>query len=194
MNIGIYIYDNAEVLDFSGPFEVFSTASRFLEEDKKFNVFLFAEENKIVRGRNGFKVFPKHCFSDCPKLDVLIVSGGIHKDEMKKQNVLTYLKEQSKNTKLNTSVCTGAFILASAKIIKKQKVTTHFEDCNDLKKQFPKLEVLENQRWVEDKNIITSAGISAGIDMSLYVVSKLYGKKLAKKTAKQMEFDWIKNK
>ncbi|MGA1932319.1 DJ-1/PfpI family protein [Arcobacter sp. YIC-464] len=190
MNIGIYIYENAEVLDFSGPFEVFSTASRFLNKKEKFNVFLVAQENKTVKARGGFNIFPHYCFADCPSLDVLIVVGGVHNDELEKQEVISWIKEKSKECKQIASVCTGAFLLAKAKVIKKQKVTTHHEDIEDLRKQFPKLEVVENIRFVEQNNIITSAGISAGIDMSLYLLSKLKDKKLANKTAKQMEYDW----
>lgn len=193
MNIGIYIYDNAEVLDFSGPFEVFSTASRFLKKKEKFNVYLISEENSVVKARGGFNVYANHSFADCPPLDVLIVSGGVHTEEMQKENVLRWIKEQSKKVHLTASVCTGAFLLASAKVIKKEKVTTHWEDIEDLKESFPKLKVIENKRWIEVDNIVTSGGISAGIDMSLHLVSKLHSKKLAKNTAKQMEFDWTKN-
>lgn len=193
MNIGIYIYENAEVLDFSGPFEVFSTASRFLEDKDKFNVYLIAEENKPTKARGGFTVFPTYSFADCPALDVLVVVGGVHTEELKKDNVISWIKEQSKKVKLTASVCTGAFLLAKAKVIKKNKVTTHWEDCVDLEKDFPKLKVIRNVRWVDEGDIVTSGGISAGIDMSLHLVSKLKDKKLAKKTAKQMEFDWTKN-
>lgn len=194
MNIGIYIYEDAEVLDFSGPFEVFSTASRFLKKKEKFNVYLISEENKIIKARGGYQVLANHSFADCPNLDVLIVSGGVHTREMKKENVQKWIKEQSKKVHLTTSVCTGAFLLASSKVIKKQNVTTHWEDCADLQKEFPKLNVIENKRWVEDDSIITSGGISAGIDMSLFLVSKLHSEDLAIKTANQMEFDWTVNK
>lgn len=194
MNIGIYIYENAEVLDFSGPFEVFSTASRFLKKKEKFNVYLISEENKVVKARGGFNVYANHSFADCPLLDVLIVSGGVHTEELKKQNVLSWIKDQSQKVHLVASVCTGAFILAQAKVIKKQKVTTHWEDIEDLRKAFPKLKVVENKRWVDEDRIVTSGGISAGIDMSLHLVHKLHSKQLAKNTAKQMEFDWTKNK
>lgn len=193
MNIGIFIYENAEVLDFSGPFEVFSTASRFLKKSDKFNVFLISEENKIVKARGGFNILPTHSFADAPSLDVLIVVGGIHTEELKKQNVINWISKQSKKVNLIASVCTGAFLLAQAKIVKKQKVTTHWEDCDDLEKRFPKLEVIRDKRWIDEGNVITSAGISAGIDMSLHIVSRLKNKKIAKKTAKQMEFDWTYN-
>ncbi|MEO1619529.1 MAG: DJ-1/PfpI family protein, partial [Cyanobacteria bacterium J06632_3] len=99
----------------------------------------------------------------------------------------------SKQAKLVASVCTGAFLLAEAGVLSTQKVTTHWEDIPDLRKSYPKLDVLENQRWVDEGTIITSGGISAGIDMSLHLVGKTHGLELAEKTAKQMEFEWTKN-
>jgi len=193
MNIGIYIYDDAEVLDFSGPFEVFSVASRFLNEEDKFNTFLISEEKTTITARGGFKVNTHFTFANHPLLDVLVVVGGIHTKEVKKTNVINWIKEQSKSVKLRASVCTGAFLLAQAKIITNQTVTTHWEDIEDLKSDYPNLNVIDNVRWVDEGDIVTSAGISAGIDMSLHLVSKLKSYELAKKTARQMQFDWRKN-
>ena len=193
MNIGIYIYDEAEVLDFSGPFEVFSTASRVANTPNLFRVFLVGETGKTVTARGGYEVNPAYSISDHPAIDVLIVVGGVHTGEMKKPPVLQWIKEASQKAKLVASVCTGAFLLAEAGVIDTQKVTTHWEDIPDLKTRYPKLEVLENQRWVDEGTIITSGGITAGIDMSLHLVSKTHGLALAEKTAKQMEFDWTKN-
>jgi transcriptional regulator GlxA family with amidase domain len=190
INIGIYIYEDAEVLDFAGPFEVFSTASRFLKKSEKLNVFLISQNNKVVKARGGFNVCAHYSFLDTPVIDILIIPGGIHKKEMKKKSVINWIYEQSKKCLITASVCTGAFLLAKAKVIKKENVTTHWEDIKDLEESFPKLNVIKNKRWVEDENIITSGGISAGIDMSLYLVSKLYDEKLALRTAEQMEFVW----
>ena len=192
MNVGIYIYDEAEVLDFAGPFEVFSVASRFLEDSKRFNVFLISEEDKTVIARGGFKVNPNYYFFNCPKIDVLIIAGGVHTEELKKRNVIDWISKTSNNASLVSSVCTGAFLLAEANIITNHQVTTHWEDINDLQNSYPNLKVLSNKRWIDEGNIVTSGGISAGIDMSLHLVSKLCDEELANKTAKQMEFDWTK--
>ncbi|OUR71480.1 glutamine amidotransferase [Arcobacter sp. 31_11_sub10_T18] len=193
MNIGIYIYEEAEVLDFSGPFEVFSTASRFLEEDKKFNVFLIAEKSESVLARGGYDVNAKYNINNHPQLDLLIVAGGVHTQEMKKDKVITWIKNVSTNTKIVASVCTGAFLLAQAKVVTTHKVTTHWEDIADLKESFPTLDVKSNVRWVDEDSIVTSGGISAGIDMSLHIVSRIHSLDLAEKTARQMEFTWTKN-
>nr|WP_044839522.1 DJ-1/PfpI family protein [Thalassomonas viridans] len=192
MNIGIYIYDQAEVLDFSGPFEVFSTAERISRHGGVFNVFLIGETGGPVRARAGYTVLPAYGFDAHPKIDVLLVAGGVHNGEMEKERVMLWLGRQARDAQLVTSVCTGVFLLAQADIIDKQQVTTHHQDIPELKKLFPGLEVVENVRWAQSGNIITSGGISAGIDMSLYLVSRLAGTCLAEKTARQMEFCWRK--
>jgi len=191
MNIGIYIYDNAEVLDFSGPYEVFSVANRFLEE--KHNLFFISEKEEVIKARGEYKVLSDFTIETHPKLDVLIVVGGVHTEELEKRNVINWLTKQAKTCKLIASVCTGVFLLAKANIVTNHKVTTHWEDINDLKNSFPSLDVKDDVRWVDEGNIVSSAGISAGIDMSLHLISKLYNEDLALKTAKQMQFDWTKN-
>lgn len=195
MNIGIYIYNQAEVLDFSGPFEVFTTASRCygLGDNEPFNTFLISETGATVTARAGYKVIPHYGIDDHPTIDVLIVVGGVHNQEMKKAAVIHWISQQAKQVSIVASVCTGAFILAQAKVIQSQRVTTHWEDISDLKRLFPMLQVVDGVRWVDAGNIITSGGISAGIDMSLHIVRRLYGEKLAKKKAEQMEFAWTQN-
>ena len=193
MNLGIYIYENAEVLDFSGPFEVFSTAGRLAGPVDSFNIFLVAEEKVSVIARGGYSVNPHYDFHDHPKIDILIVVGGIHTEELKKPAVIDWIASVEKNAQVVASVCTGVFILAAAGLLSNLKVTTHWEDIDDLKSSYPDLTVVYSQRWVDEGKFITSGGISAGIDMSLYLVSRLASLELAEKTAKQMEFEWCKN-
>jgi transcriptional regulator GlxA family with amidase domain len=193
MNIGIYIFENAEVLDFSGPFEVFTTASRVSGGDDLFNVFLIGETGDPVSARAGYRVIPNFNFHNHPEIDVLIISGGVHTQEMLKTQVLEWVSMQAKSVKIIASVCTGAFILGKANILKSRKATTHWEDVADFKNIFPECTLIENVRWVEDGNIVTSGGITAGIDMSLYLISKLFHSDLAVRTARQMEFKWTKN-
>ena len=193
MNIGIYIYNQAEVLDFSGPFEVFSTASRICQGNNPFNVFLISEVGNEVIARAGFKVIADYGFHNHPEMDVFVVVGGVYTDEIKKHKVIEWISNQAKKTPVVASVCTGAFLLAKAKVLNNQKVTTHWEDIADMRTMFPRLKVIENVRWIDEGDLITSGGISAGIDMSLYLVSKLHSLALAEQTAKQMEFSWTKN-
>ncbi len=188
MNIGIYIYDGAEVLDFSGPFEVFSTAKRLGAKD--WNVFLIAESKEPISAREDFKVLPHYSIQDHPQIDLLIVAGGVQNDEMNKPNIIQWVTSVDQEAKKVASVCTGAFILANTGLLDGTTITTHWDDISDLRSQFPNLNVVENQRWVESGKYITSGGISAGIDMSLHLVSELHSYELAKNTAHIMEYRW----
>lgn len=191
MNIGIYIYDEAEVLDFSGPFEVFSTAKRLEASD--WNVFFVAETKDAVSARGGFNILPHYAIDDHPEIDLLVVVGGVHTEEMTKLNVLNWIKSVDQTADRVVSVCTGAFILASAGLLNGLSVTTHWEDIPDLIHRFPDLVVIDNQRWVTSGKYTTSGGISAGIDMSLYLVSQLYSHDFAMVVARQMEYHWQQN-
>lgn len=192
MNVGIFIYDNAEVLDFSGPFEVFSTASRLSSPQGAFNVFLIAEHKRPVMARGSYSINPHFNFDNHPIIDLLIVVGGVHTEAVQNPRVIEWLAEVTPRVPTVASVCTGTFILAEAGLIDGRRVTTHWEDMEDLQLAYPALTVLPEQRWVEDGKFITSSGISAGIDMSLYLVSKLVDLALAEATALQMEYDWQK--
>lgn len=188
LQIGIVIYDDAEVLDFAGPYEVFSTAAR-LCASSPWQVSLISE-NREVMARGGFPVKSHFTLADHPPLDVLLVSGGVHTSAMANPALLNALREAGDSASWVTSVCTGAFLLAEAGLLTTQRVTTHWEDIADLRQCYPALDVQENIRWVEDGNRLTSAGISAGIDMSLHLVEKLYNRELAQKTARQMDYSW----
>lgn len=190
MNIGIYIYDNAEVLDFSGPFEVFTTASRVCVDSDPFSVSLIGETGNTISARAGFSINPTHGFHNHPKLDVLIVVGGYHYDEMKKHNVRDWIANQANQVQYVASVCSGAWLLAEAGVLTNQNATTHWEDIEELQSSYPNLIVHAKSRWIDEGKYITSAGISAGIDMSLHLVRKFHSLDLAIKTARQMEYDW----
>jgi transcriptional regulator GlxA family with amidase domain len=193
MKIGIYIYDEAEVLDFAGPYEVFSTAARISDSGPKIKVLLIGETGQMVAARAGFKVQPDYAFHDCPDLDVLIVAGGVHEPEMVKASVSAWLAQQSRKTMLVASVCTGVFLLAQAGIVDGLHVTTHWQDVADLRMRFPLVTVVENQRWLDQGRVLTSGEISAGIDMSLHLLRRIAGLGLAQATAMQMEFSWTAN-
>lgn len=190
MNIGIYIYHDAEVLDFTGPFEVLSTANRLTAPNECFNVFLIAEMKGTVHARGNFPVLPHYDINDHPDLDTLIVAGGVHYPELEKPHIIDWISRIADRTDYVASVCTGAFLLAEASLLSGLKVTTHWEDIDDLRACYPALTVLPSQRWVDEGKFITSGGISAGINMSLHLVEKFKDRELAQKTAKQMDYDW----
>lgn len=173
---------------------MFTTASRVCESSNDpFNVFLISESGETISARAGYQVVPDYSFQNHPLIDVLIIVGGDHTDEINKSNVSDWIYQQAEQASMVASVCTGAFLLAKANVLTSQKVTTHWEGIADLKRMFPQLNVIEGVRWVDEGDIITSAGISAGIDMSLHLVSKLHSLELAEKTARQMDFDWTRN-
>jgi transcriptional regulator GlxA family with amidase domain len=182
------MYEHAEVLDFSGPFEVFSTAKRI--SDLSWQIFTIAETTNVVSARGDFQVLPHYSIDNHPKIDLLIVVGGDHTAELNKPNIIKWIASTAKSCQLVASVCTGAFLLAKAGLLNGKNVTTHWQDIEDLRQQFPQLNVMENQRWVTDGLYTTSGGISAGIDMSLQLVSVIGDNTLANNTAKQMEYGW----
>lgn len=198
MNIGIYLFPDVEVLDFAGPYEVFTTAERVFRRRQAgdaslFRVFTLSATNDLVRVRAGLQVKPDFTCDRHPAIDVLIVPGGVVTEELKNPATARWIGEVSADAQLTASVCTGAFLLARAGLLAGQSVTTHWEDIATLREMFPDLDVVDQQRWIDRGRIVTSAGISAGIDMSLHLVARLAGRELAMATARQMEVDWREN-
>lgn len=197
--IGIFLFPDIEVLDFAGPYEVFTTAARVVQrqipqQEPIFSVFSIAETCDTVRARAGLQFVPDFCFDSHPPVDVLIVPGGVVNAELDKPHVIDWIRNAAASASITASVCTGAFLLAKAGVLSSHKVTTHWEDIDDLKNAFPSLSLVTNARWVDEGSVVTSAGISAGIDMSLHLVSRIAGMPLAERTARQMDFEWIHNK
>jgi len=143
-----------------------------------------------VRARAELAVVPQFAFDDHPPLDVLVVPGGVHDPVLAKPRVIEWIARQHAGTRLTASVCTGAFLLAAAGILRGLEVTTHWEDCADLGRAYPSMTVRQGVRWIEHERVMTSAGISAGIDMSLRIVARLAGQELAERTARQMDHEW----
>ncbi len=194
MNIAVFVYDDAEVLDFAGPFEVFSTAARLAVRGGKpspFTVYLVAEKEGPVTARGGFRVMPSFNFNTMPEPDVFIVPGGVHEPQLKNREVITQLKKlyDGSEGRIIASVCTGAFLLAEAGLLSGRKAATHHEDAAVLQKNYPGIQVVSGKRWVDEGRIITSAGVSAGIDMILYLTGKLAGDELRELTARSLEWN-----
>ncbi len=135
-------------------------------------------------------MLPDHDFASHPPGDLLIVPGGLVSAELERPTVIDWIARTSAKAELTASVCTGAFLLAKAGLLKGKSITTHWEDIADFRTMFPGIHVFEDQRWIDQGDIATSAGISAGIDMSLHLVARLEGEKLAVRTARQMDYAW----
>lgn len=187
--IGIYVFDNVEVLDFAGPYEVFTCAAR-VAGDAPFAVRTIGASGAPVRARAGLAVHPEATFADSGLLDVLIVPGGVVTAELARPDVIGWIAGQARHCELVASVCTGALLLAEAGLLDGREATTHWEDLEQLRRGWPQVTVRGERRWIDNGKVITSAGISAGIDMSLHLVARLAGRPLADRTARQMDYDW----
>ena len=188
-NVGIVVFDQVEVLDFAGPYEVFSVATQVADPDS-FNVHLVAESAASVEGRNGFTVVPQFTFANCPKPDILIVPGGPGtRVEENNPAMLDWLTTKADSAELVLSVCTGARILAKAGLLDGLEATTHWVSIDELKEMVPTATIHDDRRFVDNGKVVTSAGVSAGIDMSLHIVGRLCGEKAAAETAHFMEYD-----
>ncbi|MGP8124861.1 MAG: DJ-1/PfpI family protein [Nitrososphaerales archaeon] len=184
-NVGIVVFDGVEELDFVGPLEVFGSAGRL--HPTSFNVFTVGVSGEQVKCTNGLQVVADYTLKNCPKVDVLVIPGGRGaRREMHNPELLEFVKKASRGADLVASVCTGAMVLASAGLLKGKKATTHWSSLEQLRK-FPGVSV-QHRRYIRQGNIITSAGISAGIDMALYVVAQFQGDAFKKKTARRMEY------
>jgi transcriptional regulator GlxA family with amidase domain len=189
-NVAILIFDEVEVLDFCGPFEVFGVTG-YQNGTEPFDVYTVAEEMRPVIARNGLSINPAHTIADCPRPDVLVVPGGLGaRKEMDNPILREWIEERAKETELTLSVCTGALMLAKAGLLEGLSATTHRNGMELLKELAPATTIEEERRFVDNGRIILSAGISAGIDASLHAVAKLLGTEQALETARYMEYEW----
>ncbi len=195
LQISILVFDEVEALDLGGPYEVFTTASRMQQRlqpgaPTPFAVQCVARSMDPVRARAGLRVLPDADFATASAPDVLIVPGGVVDAAAACAETRAWVAQAAAGAQITASVCTGAFILAAAGVLTEGPATTHWEDIADLRAQFPGLDVQENVRWVDRGALVTSAGISAGIDMGLHLVTRLAGSALSERTARQMDTPW----
>jgi transcriptional regulator GlxA family with amidase domain len=191
-SVGILIFDDVEVLDFCGPFEVFSVTT--VGEQKAFNVFTVAESRPIT-ARNGLSVNPTYLLEEAPSMDILVIPGGHGtRPLLENARLLDWIKSRHSGTELTVSVCTGSLLLAKAGLLEGLEATTHHATFDLLGQLAPNTRVRRDLRVVDNGKIIASGGISAGIDMAFHVVSRLMGDDVAVQTATYMEYDWSPGK
>ena len=192
--IGIVLFDRAEELDWVGPCEVF-TMAREVAGGKgsaaDIRVVLISQDGKVVRGAKGMRVEVDYSFSDAPTLDVLLIPGGIGtRDEMENEVMLDFLRKKSSECDWVTSVCTGSGVLERAGLTRGKRITTHWAYVSTLRETAgDAATVLENVRYVRDGNLVTAAGVSAGIDMALWLTGELFSVPHARLTQRAMEYD-----
>ena len=202
MKIGIFIFNDVEILDFTGPYEVFSSTRKtskvlskknineIYKKPSPFKVFTISSKNKNIITSGGMKVISDYSFSDAPKFDILLIPGGKGTRKLISDNSVLKWINDKKNTKLIISVCTGSLLLGAAGLLKNKKATTHWSAFNLLKKLSPSTKVLK-ERFIMDE-IFSSSGVASGIDLSLKVVEIFYGKTVMQNTAKYMEYNLLK--
>lgn len=188
--LAILLFDDVEVLDFCGPFEVFSVANRFLP-DRAFVVLTVAEKPGPIVTRGGLSVNPHYLLTDVPSPDILLIPGGQGtRKEMHNPELIDWIRTTSITTELVLSVCAGALLLAKAGLLDGLESTTHHGAIDLLRQTAPSTVVHTDRRYLDNGRVICSAGIAAGIDMSLYVVSRLHETEVAKQICEQMEYPW----
>jgi transcriptional regulator GlxA family with amidase domain len=193
--VGILIFPAVEVLDFCGPYEVFSVTrldeERRRAESSPFEVRLVAETIDPVVATGGLRVIPDATLETCPPLDILVVPGGWGtRAAMSNQRVLKWIAERASGIETLTSVCTGAMLLGQIGLLDGRRATTHWRSLEWMRQSFPSVTVEDKLHVVEDGEVLTSAGISAGIDMALRVVARYFGEAVGRATARHMEYPY----
>lgn len=193
--VGILIFDDVEILDVAGPFEVFAVTrlndQQRLQQSSPFKVYLISETNKQITAIGGLRLTPDVTITECPELDLLIIPGGWGtRKESKNKILVNWISNQFTNDRLIASVCTGSSLLGKAGLLDGRDATTHWRAFDFLKESAPKARILKNVRFTLIEPIFTSAGVSAGIDLALRIVSHFFGNEIGQATARYMEYPY----
>jgi transcriptional regulator GlxA family with amidase domain len=191
--VAIMVFTDVEELDFVGPFEVFKTVAAIVQdspEERPWQVITVAQQEGLISTSGGLRIQPDYTFANHPSIDLLLIPGGDTSQITADPAVLAWVKQVAAHAQLNTSVCTGAFLLGSVGLLDGRKSTTHWASLDRLAERFPQTQVQREVRWVDEGTVITAAGVSAGLDMSLHVVERLLGRKMAESVARYMEYTW----
>lgn len=182
IRVGIVLFDGVQIIDFAAPYEVFGTAG--------FGVVTVSADGKPVTTAMGLRVTPDHAFADAPAFDVLVVPGGEVAQAERDPAVLDFIRSKAAPARHVLSVCTGASILAATGLLDGKRATTYFPRLGELAERYPKVEVIADVRWADNGKLITSAGLSSGMDAALHVVERLRGRDVARTAALHLEYDW----
>lgn len=187
--LGIVIFNDVEVLDFTGPFEVFSVTNE-INNNELFDVKLISVDGELITAKNGLKIVADCSIKNIHHLDIVLIPGGQGaRPLVNNQEFITWVQSVSKKSELVLSVCTGALVLAKAGLLEGLKATTHHQAYDELRELVNDTEITEDGlRYIDNGKVITSGGISAGIDMSFHVIDRLIGIEISEKTANYMEY------
>lgn len=187
-NLAIFIFDGVQIIDYTGPFEVLGQAHD--GEKKIFNIYTVAEKAGSITTNMGMTVVPKFTFADMPKADVLVLPGGDTRAGLANPTVIKWVQDTAANAEFVMSVCNGAFYLGKAGLLDGLSATTFYGLIDPLKELAPKAHVVTDQRFVDNGKIITTAGLSSGIDGALHLIEKIVGRGRAQEVALNLEYNW----
>jgi putative intracellular protease/amidase len=182
VRVAIVLFDGVQIIDFAGPYEVFGNAG--------FGVTTLSHDGKPVTTAMGLRVTPDAAFANAPPFDVLLVPGGDVQDAERDPQVLSFVRKHAASSRQVLSVCTGAFILAGAGLLDGLEATTFTPRIDELAKRYPAVKVVKDVRWADNGRIVTSAGLSSGLDAALHIVARLRGTEQARSVAMNLEYDW----
>lgn len=188
LNVAIFVHEGVQLLDFSGPAEVFSDVHT--NGGHAFNVYTVAPTDEAITSQRFLSVKPQYSIKNCPPPDIILLPGGDTDRPLSNPEVINWIKTSGAKSKYLVSVCTGAFLLAKAGFLDNKQATTHYCCQDGLAKDYPNVKVVKGVRFIDNGKVITTEGISAGIDGALYLVEKLHGRSVAEATAKYMMYDW----
>src|SRR6266550_3536939 len=187
-NLAILIFDGVQIIDYTGPYETFGHT--YSNDGPAFNIYTVSEKTAPITTAMGMSVNPKYSFENAPEPDLLLVPGGNVNGQLENQNVIKWIQNKSGNAEIVMSVCNGAFILAKAGLLDGLEATTTAGLIPPFRQAAPKTRVVDDQRFVDNGKIITTAGLSSGIDGSLHVIERLFGRGTAQMAALGMEYNW----
>jgi len=188
--VAILIFPDVEVLDFAGPFEIFSVA-RLEDGTHPFIVYTVAEFTAPVAARNNLIITPHYSIETCPLPDIVVIPGGRGTRRlMHNPAILDWIRRVDQSAEMTTSVCTGSLVLANAGLLEGLRATTHHSAFEELAAIPSSIEIVRDVRYVDNGRIITSAGVQAGMDMALHVIARLHGEAVARQTAAYIEYVW----
>ncbi|WP_088834892.1 DJ-1/PfpI family protein [Paenibacillus tyrfis] len=192
-NVGILLFDQVEILDFAGPYEVFGLAvhDRYQPTERLlFNVTTISESGSLVVTENNLKVTPDYSLTTAPAYDLLVIPGGPGvRKALLNQALVNWVRARSGDTPWITSVCTGALLLAQAGLLDGKKATTHIDSIDWMRTQFPAIDVIDGVKYVDEDRIVTSGGVACGMHMSLHMVDRLAGREVAEDVSRIMQFE-----
>jgi transcriptional regulator GlxA family with amidase domain len=183
------IYDGVYLLDFAGPLEIFNDA--ILKDNvSAFEVFLVSPNGESITTHTNTIVHSTYSFKNCPQPDILVIPGGNLNLSKESPTIAKWITETSDKSEIVMSVCTGAYILADLGLLDGLEVITWYGAADRLQKLYPNIKIQKGKRFTDNGKIITTAGVSAGMDGSLHIIEKLFGREIALKTAKYIEYNW----